>query len=66
MPAMWDRLRTVPHKQGGIAFDADNDDRIGLGLGLNYGTRNAPRGYSYSIKGGPAPPRPPREFFESR
>ncbi|GAB1319123.1 Up-regulated during septation protein 1 domain-containing protein [Madurella fahalii] len=62
MPAMWDRLRTAPHKQGGVPFDGD--DRIGLGL--NYGTRNAPRGYSYSIKGGPAPSRPPREFFESR
>jgi hypothetical protein len=64
MPAMWDRLRIAPQKQVGTPFD---DERIHMSLG--YGTRNAPnapKGYSYSIRGGPPPPRPPREFLESR
>ncbi|KAK4663008.1 hypothetical protein QC763_601160 [Podospora pseudopauciseta] len=56
MPMMWDRLK-LPQKQ----------DDEGLRLGLGYSNYNAPksRGYSYSIKGGPPPPRPPREFLES-
>ncbi|KAK4200331.1 hypothetical protein QBC40DRAFT_71054 [Triangularia verruculosa] len=57
MPMMWDRLR-ISHKQ--------DDERIRLGLGYNSHV-DAPknRGYSYTIKGGPPPPRPPREFLES-
>lgn len=31
-----------------------------------FGGHLAPKGYSYSIKGGPPPPRPPREFLESQ
>ncbi|KAK4155023.1 hypothetical protein C8A00DRAFT_42332 [Chaetomidium leptoderma] len=61
---MWDRLKIVPHhagRQGGHPLD---DDRIRIGLGLGYGGLNAAKGYSYSIKGGPPPPRPPREFLE--
>lgn len=58
---MWDRIRTAPHKHHGASFD---DDRIHLDL--SYNMRDVPKGYSYSIKGGPPPPRPPREFLESR
>ncbi|KAM7200079.1 hypothetical protein V8F20_005500 [Naviculisporaceae sp. PSN 640] len=32
----------------------------------DVGGHLAPKGYSYSIKGGPPPPRPPREFLESQ
>ncbi|KAL2200714.1 hypothetical protein P885DRAFT_27433 [Corynascus similis CBS 632.67] len=63
---MWDRLKMVPQSSGRHAGQPLDDDRIRVGLGIGYGGRNAPKGYSYSIKGGPAPPRPPREFFESQ
>ncbi|KAK4141057.1 uncharacterized protein C8A04DRAFT_14404 [Dichotomopilus funicola] len=70
---MWDRLKIIPHgshgshtsygsgRHGGHPLD---DDRLRVGLGIGYGA--TPKGYSYSIKGGPAPPRPPREFYASR
>jgi hypothetical protein len=69
---MWDRLKIVPHNNGGGAAGRQqgqvghplDDDRIRVGLGLGYGGLNAAKGYSYSIKGGPAPSRPPREFLE--
>ncbi|KAK4176005.1 hypothetical protein QBC36DRAFT_15816 [Triangularia setosa] len=56
MPMMWDRLK-LSQKQ----------DDEGVRLDLGYNNHNAPKrgGYSYSIKGGPPPPRPPREFLES-
>ncbi|KAK3323658.1 hypothetical protein B0T19DRAFT_401968 [Cercophora scortea] len=49
MPVMWDRLRTTGPRQ---QFDHDKM------------MSSATKGYSYTIKGGPAPPRPPREFLE--
>ncbi|KAK4099617.1 hypothetical protein N658DRAFT_517141 [Parathielavia hyrcaniae] len=65
---MWDRLRTVPHHHasGRPVNHPLDDDRIRVGLGLGSGGLGAAKGYSYSIRGGPAPPRPPREFLESR
>ncbi|AEO55086.1 hypothetical protein MYCTH_2115844 [Thermothelomyces thermophilus ATCC 42464] len=63
---MWDRFKIVPQNAGRQIDHPLDDDRIRVGLGIGYGGQNAPRGYSYSIKGGPAPPRPPREFFESQ
>ncbi|KAK4126623.1 hypothetical protein N657DRAFT_567973 [Parathielavia appendiculata] len=65
---MWDRLKMVPHhhtsrRQVNHPLD---DDRVRVGLGLSSGGLNAAKGYSYSIRGGPAPQRPPREFLESR
>ncbi|KAK3938796.1 hypothetical protein QBC46DRAFT_365249 [Diplogelasinospora grovesii] len=63
MTTVWGRLRTAPQKQVGGPLD---DGRRGGG-GLGFSTNNsATRGYSYSIKGGAAPPRPPREFLESQ
>jgi hypothetical protein len=63
---MWDRLRIVPHgssgRQVGQVGHPLDDDRMRVGLGIGYPAK----GYSYSIKGGPAPPRPPREFYESK
>ncbi|KAK5657772.1 hypothetical protein OQA88_2845 [Cercophora sp. LCS_1] len=49
---MWDRLKPAPLKTAGSRAD----DGI-------YSTPLA-RGYSYSIKGGPPPSRPPREFLD--
>jgi hypothetical protein len=65
---MWDRLRIVPHSSGRHGGHPLDDDRIRVGLGIGYGSvgTGPAKGYSYSIKGGPAPPRPPREFFEAR
>jgi hypothetical protein len=63
---MWDRLKIVPHSSGRELGHPLDDDRIRVGLGIGYGGVSAAKGYSYSIKGGPAPARPPREFFESR
>jgi hypothetical protein len=68
---MWDRFKVVPqqHPNSNLGRQAGHpldDDRIRVGLGLGYGGLNAAKGYSYSIKGGPPPPRPPREFLESR
>ncbi|KAL2173806.1 uncharacterized protein P884DRAFT_86376 [Thermothelomyces heterothallicus CBS 202.75] len=63
---MWDRFKIVPQNAGRQIDHPLDDDRIRVGLGIGYGGQNAPKGYSYSIKGGPAPPRPPREFFESQ
>ncbi|KAK3306856.1 uncharacterized protein B0T15DRAFT_552940 [Chaetomium strumarium] len=63
---MWDRLRITPHHSGRQAPNPLDDNRIRVGLGLSYGNMSTAKGYSYSIKGGPAPPRPPREFFASR
>ncbi|KAK4187115.1 hypothetical protein QBC35DRAFT_249710 [Podospora australis] len=67
MPMMWDRLKTSQKQVGGGALV--DDERIRLSMAYSH-TRNSSTttkkgGYSYSIKGGPAPPRPPREFFES-
>jgi hypothetical protein len=66
---MWDRF--IQHHTGSSGRQVGHpldDDRIRVGLGLGYGGLNAAnlKGYSYSIKGGPPPPRPPREFLESR
>ncbi|KAG7287691.1 hypothetical protein NEMBOFW57_007204 [Staphylotrichum longicolle] len=65
---MWDRLKIGPHSSGRELGHPLDDDRIRVGLGIGYGgvSVSAAKGYSYSIKGGPAPARPPREFFESR
>ncbi|KAL2133321.1 hypothetical protein VTI74DRAFT_2551 [Chaetomium olivicolor] len=62
---MWDRIKVAAHSTGGQVGHPLDDDRMRVGLGLNYGL-NAATGYSYSIKGGPAPQRSPREIFESR
>jgi hypothetical protein len=65
---MWDRLKImIPHHAERQVDNPLDDDRLQVGLGLSYGTLNtAKKGYSYSIKGGPPPPRPPREFLQSR
>ncbi|KAK9420984.1 hypothetical protein SUNI508_06129 [Seiridium unicorne] len=57
---MWDRLRT--HKDGGSASHADRRKPNSHQNWQNPPRANSPYGYSFSIKGGPAPPRPPREF----
>ncbi|KAK3294617.1 uncharacterized protein B0H64DRAFT_463596 [Chaetomium fimeti] len=66
---MWDRLKIVPQSSGrqtGHPLDGGGEMRVGLGIGYGGFQSAPPKGYSYSIKGGPAPQRPPREFFESR
>ena len=62
---MWDRFKIVPPSSGRDVGHPLDDDRIRVGLGIGYGGLNPAKGYSYSIKGGPAPSRPPREFLES-
>ncbi len=68
MAAMWDRLRTAPPQKPGRS----HLDGGGSARGAYYGADNVvPTGaqasyYSYSIKGGPPPPRPPREFFDQQ
>ncbi|KAL1835529.1 hypothetical protein VTJ49DRAFT_6536 [Mycothermus thermophilus] len=66
---MWQRFKIVPHNSGRelqVGHPLD-DDSIHVGLGIGFGAVGAtPKGYSYSIKGGPAPPRPPREFLDAR
>jgi hypothetical protein len=59
---MWGRLKPAAQPHG------MDDERMRAAMGLGFGGGNAPlaRGYSYSIKGGPPPPRPPREFLESQ
>ncbi|KAH8894124.1 hypothetical protein GQ53DRAFT_744893 [Thozetella sp. PMI_491] len=57
---MWDRLKAAPQKQGGGLFE---DPRDAASNRFGYNSNN---GYSYSIKGGPPPPRPPREYYDSR
>lgn len=56
---MWDRLRT--HKEH---VPGPYGDRLKQKSQQDWeGTRSSsPFGYSVNIKGGPAPPRPPREF----
>ena len=64
---MWDRFKIVPQFSGRDVGHPLDDDRIRVGLGIGYGGLNGlnpTKGYSYSIKGGPAPSRPPREFLE--
>ncbi|KAH6856394.1 hypothetical protein B0I37DRAFT_74855 [Chaetomium sp. MPI-CAGE-AT-0009] len=64
---MWDRLKIVPQSSGRQTGHPFDDGGMRVGLGIGYGGLSAPpKGYSYSIKGGPAPQRPPREFFESQ
>ncbi|KAK4134095.1 hypothetical protein BT67DRAFT_421740 [Trichocladium antarcticum] len=51
------------HQQDGAPFDGR------IHMGLDYSARNTaspPKGYGYSVGGGPPPPRPPREFIESQ
>lgn len=66
MLTMWDRLKTAPHRAGS-PLDGDRM-RAGyiVGLGGNNNAATSRGGYSYSIKGGPPPPRPPREFLQSQ
>lgn len=59
------RHKTLPDNGGGTAKGAyygslatDNTNN------LNF--TNGAKGYTYSIKGGPAPPRPPREFLDHK
>ncbi|KAL2164718.1 hypothetical protein VTH06DRAFT_13 [Thermothelomyces fergusii] len=66
---MRDRLKIVLQSAGRQLSHSLDDDRKRVGLGISYGAQNSPplaRGDGSSIKGGPAPPRPPRDFFESR
>jgi hypothetical protein len=66
---MWQRFKIVQHnsdRELQVAHPLD-DDSIRVGLGIGFGAvGGTPKGYSYSIKGGPAPSRPPREFFGAR
>ncbi|KAL2120967.1 hypothetical protein VTJ04DRAFT_4994 [Mycothermus thermophilus] len=66
---MWQRFKIVQHnsdRELQVAHPLD-DDSIRVGLGIGFGAvGGTPKGYSYSIKGGPAPSRPPREFFGGR
>lgn len=79
MAAMWDRLRTAgaPHKLGsGPPASASGDAHRG-GNSQSWQTRRhntnnndqlqagTPFGYNYTIRGGPAPARPPREFSQA-
>ncbi|KAK3318687.1 hypothetical protein B0H66DRAFT_247801 [Apodospora peruviana] len=69
MPVMWDRMRTGGPQQRQVSgrFDDDDDRMMMAGLGLHSSSSTSlNRGYSYSIKGGPPPPRPPREYIESQ
>jgi hypothetical protein len=63
---MWDRHKptttttTSQQRAGGSRLD----ERI---MAFQAAANKPPaRGYSYSIKGGPPPPRPPREYMESQ
>ncbi|KAF3009150.1 hypothetical protein E8E14_001152 [Neopestalotiopsis sp. 37M] len=60
---MWDRFR--PLKDGLSA--SQSSDRKKLNVQNEWQTPRAPSPYGYSIKiqGGPAPPRPPRDFEHS-
>ena len=72
MSAVWDRLKsTGPSHNGGSAgggsargaYYGHDASRTATTSDLNF---NNGAKYSYSIKGGPAPPRPPREFVEQQ
>ncbi|KAK0629700.1 hypothetical protein B0T17DRAFT_194819 [Bombardia bombarda] len=65
MATMWDRLKTGPPKQH-LGGRFDDDGMLGGGLRSMTNNQLGTRGYSYSIKGGPPPSRPPREFFEAQ
>jgi hypothetical protein len=72
MSAVWERLKPAHH--GGTS--GTDGGGAGSARGAYYGTTARPNiasntsnlnfhassAYTYSIKGGPAPPRPPREF----
>ncbi|KAK0620397.1 hypothetical protein B0T14DRAFT_431187 [Immersiella caudata] len=60
---MWDKPKP-PASQRARAVGSRLDERISAFQ--NAANKPAARGYSYSIKGGPPPPRPPREFIESQ
>ncbi|KAK4159192.1 hypothetical protein QBC43DRAFT_132042 [Cladorrhinum sp. PSN259] len=62
---MWDRLKTHKQMGGSVVVPADNKIHMNVGYGTARTTTQTKGGYSYSIKGGPPPPRPPREFLES-
>ncbi|KAK0641649.1 hypothetical protein B0T16DRAFT_420275 [Cercophora newfieldiana] len=59
---MWDKPKPAA-SQRARAVGNRLDERIAA---FQSATNKPARGYSYSIKGGPPPPRPPREFIESQ
>ncbi|KAK4465221.1 hypothetical protein QBC42DRAFT_22047 [Cladorrhinum samala] len=61
---MFERLKTHKHHVGG-PMPVDSKIHMSIGYGTTRTATQTKGGYSYSIKGGPAPPRPPREFLES-
>ncbi|KAK3985122.1 hypothetical protein QBC44DRAFT_312558 [Cladorrhinum sp. PSN332] len=67
---MWDRLKTHKQVGGSVVIPVENN-KIHMSIGYGTSTRTTTTttqikgGYSYSIKGGPPPSRPPREFLES-
>ncbi len=63
-------LKQQPQKQGRTPLDLGAGTAWGAyygggGTGNPDNAASAPK-YSYSITGGPAPPRPPREFLDQQ
>jgi len=77
MSTVWDRLKSGPSQNDSSSSGSPAIAGLGGGSarGAYYGGLSTTTGnlnfnngakYSYSIKGGPAPPRPPREFVEQQ
>ncbi|ETS87724.1 hypothetical protein PFICI_01552 [Pestalotiopsis fici W106-1] len=60
---MWDRFR--PLKDGLSASQSDRKNKLNVQQEWQTPRAPSPYGYSIKIQGGPAPPRPPRDFEHS-